>query len=330
MTTTGEVSNRFASPTNEKGELVRRASAFRNWITRDGSSGFPAESGRYHLYVSYACPWAHRTLITRRLKGLEDAISLDVVDYYMGENGWRFNPDVPGATADTVNGFSFLREVYFLADGNYQGRFTVPVLWDKEQKTIVNNESSEIIRMLNSEFNDFCKTPEQRALDLYPVTLKAEIDSLNEWIYKDINNGVYRAGFAKKQEAYNVGVKDVFAGLDRVEEILSRQRYLIGSQITEADVRLYTTLVRFDCVYVGHFKCNKRRIVDYPNLWGYLRDLYQTPGFGDTTNRFHIEHHYQVSFLDKLYKQLLAENHDHYKLINGWVWFESQMCRGWL
>ena len=184
MAATGEVSNRFASLSTEKGQFFRRASIFRNWITRDGSSGFPAESGRYHLYVSYACPWAHRTLIVRRLKGLEDAISLDVVDYYMGEKGWRFNPDAPGATADTVNGFSFMREVYFLADGDYQGRFTVPVLWDKKQKTIVNNESSEIIRMLNSEFNEFCRTPEQRALDLYPATLKAEIDSLNEWVYK--------------------------------------------------------------------------------------------------------------------------------------------------
>lgn len=251
----------------------------RNWITRDGSSGFPAESGRYHLYVSYACPWAHRSLIMRKLKGLEDVISVDVVDYFMGEKGWRFNPDVPGATADTVNGCSFLREVYFLADPNYGGRFTVAALWDKKKKTIVNNESSELIRMFNSEFNEFCKTPEQRALDFYPEKLRAEIDSINEWIYKyvhvhvhvsvdltnipskwgvlshrDINNGVYRAGFATQQGPYDKAVREVFAALDRAEEILSRQRYLTGAQITEADIRLYTTLARFDCVYVGHFK----------------------------------------------------------------------------
>lgn len=279
---------------SKTGEFVRNPSSFRNWITRDGSSGFPAESGRYHLYVSYACPWAHRSLIMRKLKGLEDVISVDVVDYFMGEKGWRFNPDVPGATADTVNGCSFLREVYFLADPNYGGRFTVAALWDKKKKTIVNNESSELIRMFNSEFNEFCKTPEQRALDFYPEKLRAEIDSINEWIYKDINNGVYRAGFATQQGPYDKAVREVFAALDRAEEILSRQRYLTGAQITEADIRLYTTLARFDCVYVGHFKCNKKRIVDYPNLWGYLRDLYQTPGFGDTTNRLHIEHHYQV------------------------------------
>lgn len=169
---------------NEKGEFHRKPSTFRNWITVDGSSGFPAEKGRYHLYVSYACPWAHRTIITRKLKGLEDVISLNVVDYMMGEKGWRFDPNVPGATEDTVNGATHLREVYFLADKDYQGRFTVPVLWDKKQKTIVNNESSEIIRMLNSEFNEFCKSPEQQALDIYPEHLRAEIDSLNEWIYR--------------------------------------------------------------------------------------------------------------------------------------------------
>ncbi len=169
---------------NDKGEFVRKAASFRSWITRDGSSGFPAESGRYHLYVSYACPWAHRTLIMRKLKGLEDAISLDVVDYFMGEKGWRFNPEVPGATADTVNGFSHIREVYFLAEPEYEGRFTVPLLWDKKTKKAVNNESSEIIQMLNSEFNDFCRTPEQRALDLYPAELKEQIDSVNEWVYK--------------------------------------------------------------------------------------------------------------------------------------------------
>ena len=194
-----------------------------------------------------------------------------------------------------MNGFEYLREAYFKARPDYEGRFMVPVLWDKHQQTIVNTESSDILRMLNSEFNDFSATPEQATLDLYPVHLRPAIDKLNDWIYKDINNGVYRAGFATKQEPYDKAVREVFAALDRVEDILSCQRYLTGSTITEADVRLFTTLVRFDPVYVGHFKCNKKRIIDYPNLWGYLRDLYQTPGFGSTTNLFHIEHHYQES-----------------------------------
>ncbi|CAI8051193.1 Glutathionyl-hydroquinone reductase YqjG [Geodia barretti] len=277
------------------GEFKRKPSSFRNWVTADGSSGFKAESGRYHLYVSYACPWAHRTLIGRKLKGLEDAISFDVVDYYMGEKGWRFNPDVPGATPDSVNGFSYMRELYFKMNPEYGGRFTVPVLYDKVQKTIVNNESSEILRMLNAEFNAFCKSPEQAAIDLYPEPLRAEVDALNEWIYPSINNGVYRAGFATKQEPYDVAVRELFAALDRVEAILAGKRYLAGDQLTEADVRLYTTLVRFDKVYVGHFKCNKKRVIDYPNIWGYMRDLYQTPGFGETTNFLHIEHHYQGS-----------------------------------
>uniref|UniRef100_A0A1X7TLZ6 GST C-terminal domain-containing protein n=1 Tax=Amphimedon queenslandica TaxID=400682 RepID=A0A1X7TLZ6_AMPQE len=215
----------------------------------------------------------------------------------MGPNGWRFNPAVEGATPDTVNGFSMIREVYFKVDPDYTGRFTVPVLYDKVNGTIVNNESSEIIRMLNTEFNEFCATPEAKALDLYPTDLRDTINELNEWIYPGINNGVYRAGFATAQDAYDKAVREVFESLDRVEGILSTKRYLTGPSITEADVRLYTTLVRFDPVYVGHFKCNKKRIVDYPNIWGYLRDLYNTPGFGSTTNRYHIEHHYQESHL---------------------------------
>ncbi|XP_019862073.1 PREDICTED: uncharacterized protein LOC100641865, partial [Amphimedon queenslandica] len=258
---------------NEKGEFIRKPSSFRNWITADGSSGFKAEAGRYHLYVSLACPWAHRTLIVRQLKGLEDVITFNVVDYHMGPNGWRFNPAVEGATPDTVNGFSMIREVYFKVDPDYSGRFTIPVLYDKVNGTIVDNESSEIIRMLNTEFN--C------------------IYSCYTILTQGINNGVYRAGFATAQDAYDKAVREVFESLDCVEGILSTQRYLTGASITEADVRLYTTLVRFDPVYVGHFKCNKKRIVDYPNIWGYLRDLYNTPGFGSTTNRYHIEHHYQ-------------------------------------
>jgi putative glutathione S-transferase len=273
------------------GSFVRKPAAFRASVSKDGSSGFKAEKGRYHLYVSYACPWAHRTLIVRKLKGLEDAISFDVVHYFMGGKGWHFSEEYP----DSLYGLNFLREVYFKANKDYDGRFTVPALWDKTQQTMVNNESSEIIRMLNTEFNDFSSSPEQASLDLYPPQLRAKIDELNEWIYKDINNGVYRAGFATEQEPYDKAVRELFSALDRVEEILSHSRYLTGPTITEADVRLYTTLVRFDPVYVGHFKCNKKRIVDYPNLWGYLRDLYQTPGFGDTTDFFHIEHHYQES-----------------------------------
>jgi putative glutathione S-transferase len=240
---------------NQTGEFVRKPSSFRmNWISGDGSTGFKAEAGRYHLYVSYACPWAHRTLITRQVKGLSDVISVNVVDYLMGDKGWRFNPEVEGATPDTVYGCSFMREIYFKVEPNYEGRFTVPVLFDKQKGTIVSNESSEIIRMLNSEFNAFCATDEARALDLYPANLKKEIDEINEWIYPGINNGVYRAGFATTQFHYDKAVREVFAALDRVEEILSRQRYLTGSAITEADIRLYTTLVRFDTVYVGHFK----------------------------------------------------------------------------
>ncbi|XP_065888740.1 glutathionyl-hydroquinone reductase YqjG-like [Dysidea avara] len=280
--------------TNEKsGEFVRKPSTFRNSVSRSSDTEHPAERNRYHLYVSYACPWAHRTLIYRKLKGLEDVISVDAVGKF-SEIGWMFSPDIPGSTPDTVNGKTYMKELYLMADNNYDGRYTVPVLWDKKKKTIVNNESAEIIRMLNTEFNGFSNKPD---LDLYPEKLRNEIDGLNEWIYRDINNGVYRSGFATTQEAYDKAVREVFAALDRVEGILSQRRYLTGNTITEADVRLYTTLVRFDLVYVGHFKCNIRRIVDYPNLWGYLRDLYQTPGFGDTTNILHIKNIYQQSQL---------------------------------
>ncbi|XP_069139213.1 glutathionyl-hydroquinone reductase YqjG-like [Argopecten irradians] len=261
----------------------------------DGSSGFPSEAGRYHLYVSLACPWAHRTLIVRKLKGLEDVISCDVVDWFMDGHGWSFTNKKQDCTLDTVNGCSRMREVYHKANPDYGGRITVPVLWDKQKKTIVNNESSEIIRMLNTEFNAFCTTVEQRKLDLYPENLRKEIDALNEWIYPMINNGVYRSGFARAQEAYDVAVREVFQGLDKVEGILSKSRYLTGSTLTEADIRLFTTLIRFDKVYVGHFKCNKKRIVDYPNMWGYLRDLYQIPGVADTVNFEHITKHYMAS-----------------------------------
>ncbi|XP_038066958.1 glutathionyl-hydroquinone reductase YqjG-like [Patiria miniata] len=283
--------------TNLKGEFVRKDSAFRNWITEDGSSGFKAEMDRYHLYVSLACPWAHRTLLVRALKGLQDFVSYTVVDWFLGDKGWSFTDEKPKCTLDTINGAKSLKEIYFKADANYDGRFTVPVLWDKKTNTIVNNESSEIIRMLNKECNAFCATPEQRDLDLYPEQLRDKIDELNGWIYPMINNGVYRAGFAKSQEAYDVAVREVFGGLDKAEGILSNSRYLTGSSLTEADVRLFTTLIRFDTVYHGHFKCNKKRIIDYPNIWGFVRDVYQKEAVRETVDQQHIQNHYLQSHL---------------------------------
>ena len=237
-----------------------------------------------------ACPWAHRTLIFRRLKGLEDMISLSAVNAYMGDEGWTFD-EGDDVIPDAVNHKARLHEVYTEADPEYSGRVTVPVLWDKQRSTIVSNESSEIIRMFNSAFDDIGATPG----DYYPEPLRDEIDALNDFIYPKINNGVYRAGFATTQEAYEEAVRDVFAALDELEERLARQRYLTGPTITEADWRLFTTLVRFDAVYVGHFKCNVRRIVDYPNLWAYVRDLYQQPGIGETVKLDHIKRHYYAS-----------------------------------
>lgn len=285
----------WSTDISKKGEFVRTPSKFRNQVTADGSSGFLAEADRYHLYVSLACPWAHRTLITRKLKGLENAISYTVVDWFLGTEGWTFTDSKPKCSLDTVNGCRTLREVYNLSNPEYSGKVTVPVLWDKKKKTLVNNESSEIIRMFTKEFNAFCATEEQKELDLYPDHLSEKIEELNGWIYPNINNGVYRAGFATSQEAYDAAVRDVFNALDKVEDILSKSRYLTGNTITEADVRLFTTLVRFDMVYVGHFKCNKKRIIDYPNIWGYLRDLYQTSGIGETVDAEHIQKHYQQS-----------------------------------
>ncbi|XP_046553710.1 glutathionyl-hydroquinone reductase YqjG-like [Haliotis rubra] len=290
-----KVTGSMKSSTNVKGEFVRKESAFRDAVTADGSSGFKAESNRYHLYVSLACPWAHRTLTVRTLKGLEDAISYTVVDWLMGEGGWKFTDERPGCTLDTLNGATYLRDIYLKADPEYQGRISVPVLWDKQSKTIVNNESSEIIRMFNTEFNAFCKTPEQRELNFYPAELQAAIDGVNEWVYPQINNGVYRCGFAQSQEAYDSAITGLFQGLDHAEEILSKQRYLTGSQVTEADIRLFTTLVRFDNVYHTHFKCNRRQIMNYPNLWGYTRDMYQLPGVSATVDMEHIMKHYYVS-----------------------------------
>ena len=279
-----------------EGRYVRQDSTFRNWLTADGSagpsgnSGFKAEADRYHLYVSLACPWAHRTIILRKLKGLEDMISMSVVNSFMGSEGWTFDAG-PGVIPDTVNNASRLHELYTKAEPGCSTRVTVPVLWDKHTGTIVSNESSEILRMLNSAFDGIGAKPG----DFYPEALRAEIDKLNDFIYPNINNGVYRAGFAGTQDAYDEAVIDLFKALDMVEERLSSRRYLTGNTITEADWRLFTTLVRFDPVYVGHFKCNIRRIADYPNLWGYVKDLYQVPGIAETVDIDYIKAHYYAS-----------------------------------
>lgn len=276
-----------------KGEFVRSESTFRNWVTADGSpgpggeAGFVAEENRYHLYVSYACPWAHRTLIFRELKGLQDVISVSVVHPLMPDESWVFG-DYPGATTDPVNNADYMYEVYQKVDPQFNGLVTVPVLWDKKRDTIVNNESSEIIRMLNSEFDEFAN----KQLDFYPQALREEIDAINEVVYHNVNNGVYRAGFATSQQAYNRAFNRLFDTLDQLEERLSKQRYLVGNQITEADWRLFTTLIRFDSVYYNHFKTNKKRLIDYPNLWDYTRELYQVPGVADTVNMDHIKYHY--------------------------------------
>jgi len=274
------------------GEFLRKASVFRDWIKSDGSTPFTPEANRYHLYVSLACPWAHRTIIVRKIKGLEKIISINVVNYLLGDEGWRFDPSVPDATADEINNFKRLREVYEKADPTYTGRATVPILYDKKLQTIVNNESSEIIRMLNSEFNAFAERPE---LDLYPEALRKEIDDVNSWIYTSINNGVYRCGFATTQAAYDHAYGELFNALDKVEDILSKKRYLVGKHFTEADIRLFTTLVRFDPVYHGHFKCNKKKLIEYPNISQFLRDIYQTLGIGQTVNLTHIKNHYYMS-----------------------------------
>jgi putative glutathione S-transferase len=275
---------------NTDGRFVRQATSFRDRVTADGSSEFPAKAGRYHLYIAWACPWAHRTAIMRRLKGLEDIVGLSAVGSFMGEEGWAFYEET-GVIPDSANGARFLREVYAKADPRYTGRVTTPVLWDKETGTIVNNESREIVRMLDTEFEEFATTD----ADFFPEDLRYQIDETIDLIYEPINNGVYRSGFATTQEAYDEAVTEVFEALDLWEDILSSRRYLCGDRITEADWCLFPTLVRFDSVYYGHFKCNLRRIVDYPNLWGYLKDLYQRPGVADTVNMDHIKKHYYRS-----------------------------------
>lgn len=282
------------------GRFQRHDALFRNWVTADGSpgpsgrGGFRAEPGRYHLYVSWACPWAHRTLIFRLLKGLEDMISVSYTRAYMGPESWSFEPDqgrLFRAEGEEDEYVDYLYELYRLVDPGYDDRATVPVLWDKQQQTIVSNESAEIVRMFNSAFDQVGATP----LDLCPEDQQEEIAELNEWIYPTVNNGVYRAGFATTQEAYEEAVWPLFESLDRLEERLSRRRYLTGERLTEADIRLFPTLVRFDSVYVGHFKCGLRRIVDYPNLWGYTRDIYQTGRISETVNIDQNKRHYYGS-----------------------------------
>jgi putative glutathione S-transferase len=281
----------FPDEQSQDGTFQRQEDAFRDWITADGHSGYPAEKGRYHLYVSLACPWASRAVIVRKLKGLEDAIGMTVVDPIRDDRGWRFTAEEP----DPLNGWAFLSEAYFASDPGYQARVTVPILWDKERRRIVSNNDDDIMRMLGSEFNAFAADPE---LDLYPAPLRSQIDALNAELYENFNNGVYRAGFATAQRPYERAARQVFETLDATEERLSQERYLFGAQPVESDWRFFVTLVRFDAVYYVHFKCNLRRIVDYPNLHGYLRDLYQIDGIAETVNFDHIKRHYYMTHDD--------------------------------
>ncbi|KAJ2076673.1 S-glutathionyl-(chloro)hydroquinone reductase [Coemansia sp. RSA 988] len=279
------------------GEFRRQVSSFRDFVVANPDARFPAEANRYHLYVSYACPWAHRTLIVRKLKGLENLIGVSVVHYLLGPNGWEFaSPkEVPGATLDDVNGAQHISELYLKANPEYSARYTVPILWDKKENTIVSNESSEIIRMLNSAFDEFVD-PEYRGISFYPEDLRAQIDEVNEWVYDTVNNGVYKTGFAAAQEAYEKNCRALFQSLDRIEGILANNEFLIGSRLTEADLRLFTTIVRFDPVYHGHFKCNLKQIATgYPNILRWAREIYQLPGVKETVNMDHIKKHYYMS-----------------------------------
>jgi glutathionyl-hydroquinone reductase len=281
----------FPAETGARGEWVRQRYTIRDRITADGSSGFPARAGRYHLYVSLACPWAHRSIIVRRLLGLEEVVTMSVVDPIRDERGWAFR-EGPGHGPDPVNGFRFLSEAYHRTDPDFTGRYTVPCLWDRETGRLVSNNYPDITIDLETQFAAFHRPG---APDLYPEPLRGRIDAVNEEVYRDVNDGVYRAGFATTQEAYGEAVHALFAALDRLEQRLSDRRYLLGARLTEADIRLFTTLVRFDVVYHYHFKCNLRRLIDYPNLWAYGRDLFQQPGFGDTTDFDHIRRHYYMT-----------------------------------
>lgn len=280
----------FPEEQTESGAFKRQEDAFREWVKRDGSTPYRPRRGRYHLYVSFACPWAHRTIILRKLKGLEDAIGMTVVDPVRDERGWAFR-DGPGHSEDPVNGFQFLSEAYHATDPDYRGRVTVPVLWDKQTKRIVSNSDDDLLRMLNSEFADFATND----FDFYPAELRGEIDALNKIVYERVNNGVYLTGFATHQRPYERAAKKLFETLDQLEARLDSQRYLFGQRMTETDWRFFPTLIRFDAVYHGHFKCNVRRIVDYKNLWPYLRDLYQHDSVADTVNFDHIKRHYYMT-----------------------------------
>ncbi|HVS47044.1 MAG TPA: glutathione S-transferase family protein [Verrucomicrobiae bacterium] len=288
-----QTKGQFPSEQAEDGSFARQDDAFRKWVTADGSSGFAVEAGRYHLYVSLACPWAHRTIIVRKLKKLENAIGMTVVDPIRDERGWAF-ADVPGASLDPINSFSFLSEAYIATDPQYRGRVTVPVLWDKQAKRIVSNSDDDIMRMLEMQFDALGDA----SLDLYPVEHREETDRLNEWIYETLNNGVYAAGFATAQAVYEQAAYRVFETLDLLEKRLSTRRYLFGETPLETDWRIFVTLIRFDPVYFGHFKCNLKRLADYPNLYGYLRDLYQYDGVAQTVNFDHIKRHYYYTHDD--------------------------------
>lgn len=314
---------------SKDGAFQREQAQRRNWLTADGTpgptgvGGFAAEAGRYHLYVSLACPWAHRTLILRKLKGLESLIDVSVVSWLMLENGWTFDKHF-GSTGDKLDHFNFMHQRYTADTADYTGRVTVPVLWDKQQNRIVNNESAEIIRMFNGAFDDLTGND----LDFYPAPLRGEIDALNERIYPAVNNGVYRAGFATSQSAYEEAFDGLFAELDRLEQLLDANRYLVGEYLTEADIRLFTTLIRFDAVYHGHFKCNLRRIADYPNLSNWLREIYQWPGIAETVDFQHIKNHYYGSHktinptgvVPKGPEQDFTVAHDRARLSGKGVW----------
>ncbi|TDV44563.1 putative glutathione S-transferase [Pseudomonas helmanticensis] len=317
---------------SKDGAFQREQAKRRNWVTANGEpgpsgeGGFAAEAGRYHLYVSLACPWAHRTLILRKLKGLESLIDVSVVSWLMLENGWTFDTAL-GSTGDKLDGFDFMHQRYTADTADYTGRVTVPVLWDKKLKRIVSNESAEIIRMFNSAFDDLTGND----LDFYPAPLRGEIDALNERIYPAVNNGVYRAGFATSQQAYEEAFDEVFAELDHLEGVLSANRYLSGEYLTEADVRLFTTIIRFDAVYHGHFKCNLRRIADYPNLSNWLREMYQLPGIAETVDFQHIKNHYYGSHktinptgvVPKGPEQDFTVAHDRTRLAGKGVWLKG-------
>ncbi|KAI7851816.1 glutathione S-transferase [Circinella umbellata] len=282
---------------SKDGEFRRQQSVFRDQIVDEPGAKFAPERDRYHLYVSLACPWAHRTLMVRELKGLQDFITVSVVDYLLLDKGWKFSPaeECPGAIPDTVNNASYLRDLYFKVNPEYNGRFTVPVLWDKKLDTLVNNESSEIIRMFNTCFDKFLPN-DKKAINYYPENIRAEIDELNEWVYDTVNNGVYKSGFATSQQAYENNVYPLFKSLDRIEDILSKSDYLVANTFTEADIRLFTTIIRFDPVYHGHFKCNAKSIEkDYPNILKWARRIYQMPGVAGTVNMDHIKKHYYMS-----------------------------------